>query len=488
MKKLIVILLLVKCFNVSGNNSVLRLNLREAVELAQTQSPDIWFARHNFRASYWGYVSYRANFLPSLTFNSRPNFNRMINPITLSDGTVEFAQQNLLMSDATFMINQNIPFTGGTLFVASGLQRLDLFHNNTHQYRSTPLIVGYRQELFGFNALRWDRKIEPLRFEEAKRRYVENLELVGARAVRMFFGLAKAQTNLEIAQTNYANADTLYVFARGRYNIGTITENEMLQLRINKLMEEGRQLEAQMQLDDAMENLRAFLGIREMLPIEVEVESHIPLTHIDVSRALKYAADNAVDMLTMQRQQIESEGNVAHAQAIARLRVDLFMQFGLAQMGQTIEAAYRNPLDQQFVELGIRLPILDWGRGRGQIEVARSNRDMIHAQVAQQQVDFEMNVVRLVNQFNLQSHQLNVAAQVNDTAERRSEVARRLFLLGRSSILDLNASITERDAALRNYINTLHTYWSLYYMLRSITLFDFVQDIPITEDYRLLIR
>ena len=488
MRKLIVILLLVKCFNVSGNNSVLILNLRDAVDLAQTQSPDILFARHNFRASYWSYVSYKANSLPSLTFNSRPNFNRMISPITLPDGTMQFVQQNLLISDATFTINQNIPLTGGTLSVGSSLQRLDLLDNNSHTYRSAPLNIGYRQTLFGFNALRWDRKIEPLRFEEAKKRYVENLELVGARAVSRFFDLAKAQTNLEIAQTNYANADTLYVFAQGRYNIGTITENEMLQLKINKLMEESNRLEAQMQLDDAMQILRTFLGIKETLPIEVLVEDNIPLTHIDVLRALEYANENALDMLTMQRRKVESESNVASAQAVARLRVDLYMQFGLAQTGSDIEAVYRNPLNQQYVELGIRLPILDWGRGRGQVEVARSNRDMIHAQVEQQKIDFEMNIVRLVNQFNLQSHQLNVAAQVNDTAERRNEVARRLFLLGKSSILDLNAAITEKDTAKRNYINTLHTYWSLYYMLRSITLFDFVQDIPITEDYRLLVR
>jgi outer membrane protein TolC len=317
---------------------------------------------------------------------------------------------------------------------------------------------------------------------------VETLELVGARAVFMFFNLAKAQTNLEIARTNYANADTLYVFAQGRYNIGTITENEMLQLEISKLTEESNRLEAQMQLDDAMENLRAFLGIKETLPIEVVIEADIPLIHISEARALEYATENATDILMMQRRREESESNVARARSAAGLRVDLYMQFGLAQTGQEVETVYRNPQNQQYVELGVRLPILDWGRGRGQLEVARSNRDMVHAQVEQDRINFEMNIVKLVKQFNLQAHQLNVAAKVDDTAERRNEVARRLFLLGKSTILDLNASITEKDAAKRNYINTLNTYWALYYTMRSITLYDFEKDISITEDYQLLIK
>jgi outer membrane protein TolC len=198
--------------------------------------------------------------------------------------------------------------------------------------------------------------------------------------------------------------------------------------------------------------------------------------------------ENATNMLTMQRRKTESESHVARAKANTGLRVDLYMQFGLSKTGDDIESVYRNPRNQQSVELGIRLPILDWGRGRGQREVARSNRDMVHAQVEQDQINFEMNIERLVKQFNLQSHQLNVASRVADTAERRNEVARRLYLLGRSTILDLNASITEKDSAKRNHINTLHTYWSLYYMMRSITLFDFEKNIPITEDYQLLIK
>ena len=53
---------------------------------------------------------------------------------------------------------------------------------------------------------------------------------------------------------------------------------------------------------------------------------------------------------------------------------------------------------------------------------------------------------------------MRVAARTDSTALRRSEVARRLYVLGKSSVLDLNASIEEKDAARRNYLNALHTY------------------------------
>jgi outer membrane protein TolC len=458
------------------------------IDIAQRQSPDVLYARHSFRSSYWNYCYYKANYLPSLNFSSTPNFHNAINTITLSDGSSEYVQQNQLTADATLSIDQNISLTGGTLSVQTSLQRLDLLNDNNHSYKSTPVIVGYNQSLFGYNKLKWDRKIEPLRFEEAKRNYVESLEQVAAKAVTLFFDLAKAQTNLGIAQTNYANSDTLYSFAQGRYNIGTITENEILQLEISKLTEETNQLNAQLEVDDSMEELRSFLGINESQPIVVTPDVEIPLNFVDINKALQYAVENSREVLYIQRQKLESESNISNVKANTGLQAELYLQFGLAQTGKELETAYLKPLNQQYAEISLRVPILDWGRGKGRVQVAKSNRDMVYAQMDQERNTFEMNVMKTVKQFNLQSHQLKVAVKADYTAERRSDVARKLYLLGKSNILDLNASISEKDTAKRNYINILSNYWSLYYLLRSLTLYDFEKDIPITEDYMLLIK
>ncbi|GHT62203.1 membrane protein [Bacteroidia bacterium] len=469
-------------------DSVLRLTLGQAVEIARRQSPDVLYARHSFRSSYWNYCYYKANYLPSLTFSSTPNFNHAINAITLPDGTSQYIQQNQLNTNATFSITQNVALTGGSFFVQTSLQRLDELTQNTYSYKSTPVVIGYQQSLLGYNSLKWDNKTEPLQFETAKKTYAEALELVATNTAAKFFGLAKAQTDLEIAQTNYANADTLYIFAQGRYNIGTITENEMLQLEINKLNEESNRLNAQLSVDDCMEALRAYLGIKNALPITVIVENDIPLGNVNLAEAMQYTMENSPDILSMKLQKLNSDSQVANAKASTGLKADLYMQLGLAQTGVNLENAYREPLNQQYVEVGFRLPILDWGRGKGQVQVAKSRRDMVYAQVEQSQNNLEMNITKIVKQFNLQSNQLIVAVKAAYTAERRNEVARKLYLLGKSTILDLNASITEKDTAKRNYINTLYNYWSLYFTLRSITLFDFEKNIPITEDYKLLMK
>ena len=62
---------------------------------------------------------------------------------------------------------------------------------------------------------------------------------------------------------------------------------------------------------------------------------------------------------------------------------------------------------------------------------------------------FVQNVTQMVQQFNLQSRRVTVARQTDQTAMKRYEVARRLYILGKNTILDLNSAISEKDSARR---------------------------------------
>ena len=198
---------------------VLSLSLDEAIALAHEQSPQAVAALHRYRAAYWNWRTFKANYLPSLTFNSYSTLNRSINSVTLPDGSDSFLHRNQLLNNGSLTINQNVSFLGGNLFLETGVERLDLFSDKIHSFKSTPVVIGYSQSLFGYNRLKWDKKIEPTRYTEAKKSYFETLELVAAVATNKFFELATAQSKLQSANYNYAAADTLYRYAKGRYDI-----------------------------------------------------------------------------------------------------------------------------------------------------------------------------------------------------------------------------------------------------------------------------
>ena len=447
----------------------LELTLDDAIMLAHARSSDSRVARHSFLASEWSYKFYKANYLPSLTLSSSPALNRVISKITLPDGTSSFVRQNQLSTNATLSLTQNIALTGGQLFLKSTLLRNDEFENKTVAYNSQPVVIGYQQTLFGYNSLKWSRRIEPLYYSRAEKSYNESLELIASRAVTYFFAVAQAQTELEIALYNYASADTLNRYARGRYDIGRITESEMLQLELNRVSAEANVLSARNQLDDAMQTLCSYLSIDNGVVVEVKVDPVVPSLHVEPEKVLALAREYSPDPVSFELRLLEGQSNLAQAKANSGLQADLYFQLGLSQTADNLPGSYRSPLNQEYASIGISLPILDWGRGKGRVKVAESNLRLIETQVEQEYKDFEINIGRLVRQFNLQAYRVEIAAKTAQLAQQRYDVARHLYMLGKSTILDFNTATQEKDAAYRGHISAIEHFWSLYYGLRSMT-------------------
>ena len=123
----------------SAQNQTMELSLEQTVRIARLESPDAQTARHSFRSAYWNYKYYRANYLPTLSLTSDPNLNRAINKITMGDGSVKFVEQNLLNTDLTLNLSQNVSWTGGSLFLETSAQRMDLF--SEHKYSDRKSVV-----------------------------------------------------------------------------------------------------------------------------------------------------------------------------------------------------------------------------------------------------------------------------------------------------------------------------------------------------------
>ncbi len=259
MRQLIKISLLLVLLNVSaaGNaagGDTVRLTMSQVIRMAQESSPQAVQARNTFESAWLSYRSYKASMLPTLSLSSSPSLNHSTNYVTLPDGTEQYAQSNSMRNNLSLDLSQNVWFTGGTISLSGSLSRLDqLGDNPTHSYYSQPLQLSFSQSLNGYNSFKWSRKTEPIEYRRARKQYAETMELVASQAAMVFFNLVSAQTELEIAQLNHAATDTLYTYGLGRYNIGTITENELLQLELNKLNSETSIMSSQMSFDDAVD-------------------------------------------------------------------------------------------------------------------------------------------------------------------------------------------------------------------------------------------
>ncbi len=351
---------------------------------------------------------------------------------------------------------------------------------------SIPFGVTWSQPVFGVNNHKWNRKIEPVRYEEAKAVYVESVEEVTMLAVTYFFGLLLAKENVAISRQNLINAEKLYEIAVAKREIGHISESELMQLNLSALQAKGKLTEAESSLNAAMFRLRSFLGLSERDIIDPEIPSLAPSMRLLYQDVLAKAQENNALAKNILRRQLQADYNVAAAKG-KRREVNVYATVGYTGKDRILKGAYRDLMTNQVVEVGVTIPLLDWGKRKGQVKVAESNRELVLSQTRQAQMNFNQEVYLLVENFNNQAGQLEIAREADLIAERRYETAIETFLIGKINILDLNDAQKAKDEAREKHIEELHYYWYYFFNVRSLTLYDFIHDRTIDADIEKLV-
>jgi outer membrane protein TolC len=457
------------------------MSLQECIELAQRQSPEAMIARKGYESVYWSYRAFRAGLLPQLRLDlNAPGILRTISQITQDDGTLDFVQQNQAFSNGSLSLTQQIAPTGGTVFVSSGLNRLDVFGTNAYvQYQARPVLVGVSQPLMAFNNLRWQQRLQPLRFRLAEKRYLEALEDIAVSISGLYFDVYIAQITLNNALSNEGINDSIYNVANGRYRVGKIAENDLLQTELAYLNAQADANRNALALQKAKVNLAIALGIRDAESIQLLPPQEVPTVEIDEQFALSQANENRSDIVDFSVRQIEAESAVAQARATNRFSADINATFGLNQAGTTITQAYTQPLAQQTATLGISVPILQWGRGKAEVSSAKVEQSRAQEQIRLDQRRLERDVRFQVLDFAQLQVQMRLASKSDTIAIRRYEVAKNRYLIGKIDITNLQIAQNEKDNARASYIGVLRQFWVAYYQLRRSTLYDFIEQMPL---------
>lgn len=469
---------------------VKKLNFDEVIKLSEDQSPNALMAKHRFRASYWQYRTFVAQYRPSLTLEgTSPDYSTAYDKVwnSTTEG-YDYRATNTLSNLGSLSLAQNIGLTGGSISLNSDLTVFNDFENDSRRFITVPLSIGLNQPIFRYNALKWQKKTEPLKYEAARKTFLSNIEGVHRQAVQNFFSLALAQINKQIAEMNYSNADTLWRIAKGRYDLGTIAEDELLQMQLSWLNAETARKEAEMNLRDREIRLRSFLGFNENVRVELILPTEIPTLQVTTQEVFDLAMANNPEILNQQLTLLTAQSSVAQAKAERGFNANLVASFGLRDQDADLNLAYSDMNQQQRIRVGFTLPILDWGLGRGKYKMAQSSLELAQVQSQQAIVDFQQNLYLDVEQFNLQAAQVGIAAKSDTVAQKMFEVTKQRFLIGKIAVLELNNADTKKDQNRRAYVQALQNYWSYYYNLRSLTLYDFVNRRPLDTDYDKLIE
>jgi outer membrane protein TolC len=165
------------------------------------------------------------------------------------------------------------------------------------------------------------------------------------------------------------------------------------------------------------------------------------------------------------------------------------LSFGLSKDDYNLGKVYQPEFDDyQTINMGITVPILDWGNGKGQVQMAISQQKL--QEVANQQImqELEQNTITQVLEFNIQKSKVESAALSDSLAAESFELTMDRFRRGSVDVLKLVSSQQAKDNATVKFVSALSEFWSRYYLLRKLTLTDIENGEPLDVNFEELVQ
>ena len=460
-----------------------RYTLEDVIRLAQNQSPFAKQAITQKETSYWQYISYKTNYNPQLRLGAMAPYASGYSNISQNDGSYAFRLATNFTPSMNLGLEQPIPWTGGVISMNTSYLYINsvapqptptdpLASVKREGWQSSLYNIKLTQPVFSYNQLRWDKKTKPIILEESKRQYVQTLESISKEAASRFFDVLTSQINEQIASFNLANNDTIHKIEQGRYNIGTTSQDKLLQVELQLLKSRQDVAQAKLDLQNNKLKLRTYIGVKDGESFDLILPETVPSFDLTEEEALGIAKKYRADYIAFERKRIEAEAAVAFAKG-QRYQASITASYGLNNSAVVIPDLYRGPSNQQIGTVSFNIPVIDWGRRRSLMQTAYANKRLTDFLIAQDQVNFEQEIITQVRQFELLRLQIEITKKSDEVAQQRYAVSQNRYLIGKIDITNLGIALTEKDNAKRSYIQALKSFWTAYFNLRSLTLYDF---------------
>jgi len=473
MKYLIFFILLLS-INLYSQN-IQQLTLNECISIAQQKSPSAKIAQNNKKNKKLYYDAFNAGLLPQINLSGDiPGLSRTISQIRQPDGTYQFKPISQLNSSGGLLVNQTFAATGTQISLFSGLTKFDQLENNEFsQWGATPFQIAITQPIFQFNSLYWDNEIEELKFNKSNSEYVEEMENIAKEATQKFFDIYIAQMNVKNAEFNVATNDTLFTLSKGRFNVGKIAENDLLQSELALLNANNELENARLEYNKSIEELKLFLALDNSSKFDINPPLNFSKIDIPIETAVSEAVKNRPTLVDLNIKKLEAERNLNSVERKYGFNATISAGFGYNQSAELFGDAYKNLFEQQDVNLNIQIPLFLWGKSSSEIEAAMNTQQNIEKMNEQEKKKFEIDVRYQVSKFKLLQDQVELSQKADTIATRRFDVAKNRYIIGKIDLTQLFIAQNEKDNAFRSYIQTLKNYWISYYEMRKLTLYDF---------------
>lgn len=460
-----VIILLLGCQTIGRAQS-----LQQVIAMAQDSAITAFQSRYEYDSRKAHHAEFEALRKPQLYLDISPNYSRVVSDP--SRNYVYLRNYDRLSAGAQLKLSQKMLNWGGEAYVGSQAMWSEYFsadkNNYPRDFVATPVLLGYRQTLLGYNPYRWEKLVEDQRLKAASQQHSYELNLIAEEATRRFFRLACAQGILDMCERNKQTADTLYAIAKEKASIAMVTLAELRSLELQRLNASNALFTARNEEKVARQALMSYLKNDTLSLRMIVPDNPKPLT-ITTSEALQMAKANSPAYQHQKVLLMEASHQQEKANKEKGVNVGLDVSLGLQQVGSNFAESYRN---QQFYMLGavtVSVPLMDHGAAKKRYEAATAWT--AREASALDEVERALCEDVITTMQNLQSHQLLLenTAQAVTMADEVFELNAENYANGICDINTYSLAQSRRDNAYNQHLTALEKYWTTYYHLLTLT-------------------
>ena len=441
------------------------LSLEAAVSQACRSSPAAQLADNLRLNKMHRYAMFEADLKPRLTLQAGlPTYSRDYFEVRQPDGGILFLPRAQNTAQVGFSLLQVLPRTGGVLSVNSSLTRFDDFARRGTSYTGSPLNLTLEQPLFAFNPYRWSQKIEPLKYEEAKKAFQSDLRDIARATATLYFDVLEALERLRTATSAQASIRLIRETEQARIPLGTTSREKLLQIELQELRAAQSRQEAEVDVQNARVALFSYLGAPDTDDTGFLLPETIPEQVGDVEAALQYARDNGAEYPASRRRQLEAARDAEQARR-GRGAVQLLVSLGWNGAGARPADLFSPLANQQRVSVGLGVPLLDWGRQKAQIGIADANEKVVAYTLEQERRSLETRLYHQVKTQELLRANTGYARRASAIADERFQLALEQYRAGELALSDIARALEEKDLFRRTYVQALRRFWEGHYVL-----------------------
>lgn len=479
---------------------VMELTFDQSLEIAMQQAYAFQSQETGFQSDYLRLVSAEASLKSNASMSFLlPSFDQSITEqYSFSTDSYRFVDSQRLRFQATMRVNQPL-ITGGNFSLNANLYHLNQY-GKSQKYVGR-LYLAFEQPILQPNEQK--NNIERARMSLTNTQFrhaTTRLSTISSQS-GIFYDLFRFQNQIDLKEEIFKQYSDIYTQAEERNRAGTLDNNELLQLQIDleNLGSDLLRLRADRQNREA--TFKQNIGLDQESGVKAIAELNIVPLSVTLEEAKNRGLENRIEMRTFAFQIRNQEMSIDRVKSNGRIKGEIKITFGFDNSvdGDLFfngnnpfygSSYYFNPLRNIFqnydktrsIVLTLSMPVLDWGRNAAELE----EEYISFERLKNSQINTARNIVKEITDayYTLEEtkERLVVTKDTQANAQTVYDLSVTQFNEGQISAQDLRLAKNAFISSIDNYLNAYVEYRSAVINLTRQTMWDFQNEISITDD------